>query len=439
MALEYEKVLDTDIYNAARLVGKLKQKYIDINEDTLFLGIYGYLQSIFQNLVQNTATVAADYANEAIPTKAKFEKNVIAHALALGLKNIYAKPAELDIVLAFSEENIINNLDNNNSIILDKDIVFNLGNDAVYPYILDYDIILKRTILPNGEYTYVARYDIDEYGKNQVSNIINPYLPTIGRIQISGDKLIALTTTVKQLTHSTIYKDITVDNPLETMSLTFEFSDQLAYFYVEVNESNGDGTTTYHYLEPVYDGIYDFSTKNEYINYIFLDVKTIRLRFNRESYQPKNNAEITVHIFTTLGEECNFELDSEHQFIGQLVSDRYSYNALYYLIRTMNNSQYGRNTYTVDRLKQYIPKEALARGSISTYTDLNNYFNVIQTEDCKLYLLRKVHNQIERIYYMYLLMKLDGNIIPTNTCKIHFNRSSFVSLTQNNFVNIIRD
>ena len=74
--------MSTDIYKIAEFVESIKSKYIDIPEDTLALGVFGFLSSMFNNLIENTATISAEYAYEAIPSKAKFERNIISHALA---------------------------------------------------------------------------------------------------------------------------------------------------------------------------------------------------------------------------------------------------------------------------------------------------------------------------------------------------------------------
>ena len=438
VAIDNTNIMTPDIYLAAQYVDRLKAKYIDIPEDTLFLGIYGYLQSIHQNFVQNTATMAAEYSLEAIPTKAKFERNIIGHALALGINKIGAKPAEIDVNISFPEDGLKANMENNR-IIIDKNAVFNIGEQKNYPYLLDFDIIIDRVELPNGDWAYTARYNMDsQYDgiRNPLGNLANPYLPTLGRIKVNNQVLVSLRTTLRQLTHTVIYKDIVVDNPLESMSLTFDFNDQLSHFYVEVQEDRPGYTDeeNYHCLKPIYDGIYNYGSKDEFINYTYLDTSTIRLNFNRSSYQPRTNATVAVHIFTTLGEECNFDLSSDFKSLKVLTSTDYNYNNLYYVLQPASPSQYGEDKYSVEELKQLIPKSALARNSITTYSDLINYFNVIQTESCKMHLLRKVHNQTERLYFLYLLMKDGLNVIPANTLNVSFTRNMFSSISKNNFV-----
>ena len=426
MALETTDLVSTDIYRINEFIDEIKSRYIDIPEDTLMLGVYGYLSSVLSNLMENTTIMASEYSNEAIPTRAKYEKNIIAHALALGINNINATPAQIDMLIGLPEEALVANM-TNNEFTLDKEYIFQIGEREAYPFLLDYDIIIKRSVLPNGSYVYTARYDID--GKNKLAQLQNPYLPAMGAINVSGDRLIALNTTLRQMTHTQIYKKIVVDNPLETKVLNFSFEDQLAFFYVDVVE---DGET--HYLEPVYDGLYDYDDSREFINYMYLDEKNIRLRFNRDSYQPRENAEVTIHIYTTLGSEANFSA-TDYEDVMTLTSNRFPYTGLWTLIQATSDAHYGSDKYTIEQLKQIIPQEALSRGSISTYTDLSAAFNRLQIENesCRLYLLRRVHNQIERIYFTYLLMKYGDNVIPTNTINSSVSKGMFSTASRDNY------
>lgn len=426
MALETTDLVSTDIYRINEFIDEIKSRYIDIPEDTLMLGVYGYLSSVLSNLMENTTIMASEYSNEAIPTRAKYEKNIIAHALALGINNINATPAQIDMLIGLPEEALVANM-TNNEFTLDKEYIFQIGEREAYPFLLDYDIIIKRSVLPNGSYVYTARYDID--GKNKLAQLQNPYLPAMGAINVSGDRLIALNTTLRQMTHTQIYKKIVVDNPLETKVLNFSFEDQLAFFYVDVVE---DGET--HYLEPVYDGLYDYDDSREFINYMYLDEKNIRLRFNRDSYQPRENAEVTIHIYTTLGSEANFSA-TDYEDVMTLTSNRFPYTGMWTLIQATSDAHYGSDKYTIEQLKQIIPQEALSRGSISTYTDLSAAFNRLQIENesCRLYLLRRVHNQIERIYFTYLLMKYGDNVIPTNTINSSVSKGMFSTASRDNY------
>lgn len=440
-------ISSTDIYKINQFVDQVKAKYIDIPEDTLVLGVYGYLSAIISNALENSAVTSAEYSNEAIPTKAKFERNIISHALSLGIDKIFAVPSYIDILINLPESKILDNLipdpdvvtvdgvREKNTFIIDKDFEFNIGEDQQYPFHLDYDIKVKRSRLPNGTYVYNAIYETNGWINNMVK-LNNPYLPAIGVVNVEGDTMISIKTTLRQYTHSEIYKKIIVDNPLETKILNFSFEDQIVFFYVDVTETDSTtGKSTTHHLLPVYDGIYNETTNSqEYINFLFLDEKNIRLKFDRDVYQPRQNADVTIHVITTLGSECNFSMSKDWYQVAPFSSTRYSYDNLYYMIQAVSDSMNGQDKLSIEQLKTVIPQEAISRGSISTYTDLNNAFNAIQTPDIKMYFLRKIHNQIERLYYAYLLLRdSDNNIVPTNTATVKFGRTQFSSTSKYNF------
>ena len=429
-------IMSSDIFLASKFIEKLKQRYIDISEDTLLLGMYGYLSTIFSNLIQNTTILASDYAMEAIPTRAKFDKNVIAHALALGIKKINAVPASINVLLGFSQDALDNNMqrinDKKSRLILEKDFVFTIGDRELYPYCLDYNVEIQRIELPDGRTTYTAMYMIDN--TNPLLSLSNPYLPEMGIINAEGQNLIALQVTLRQMTHTVIHYKLNVDNPLELKTKEFSFENQLAYFYVEVIEEKNNKTST-HYLIPVYEGLYTYDlTDKEYINYMYLDEQTIRLKFSRESYNPTRNCEINIHIYTTLGSKCNIYLDDTFQVYREISSETYSYSGLYVLIRSNSSSIFGEDKASIEQLQHLIPREMVARGSYCTYSDLQTFFNLIQSDDCKMTLFQRVYNQLENIYFAYILIKYNGNVIPTNTIDLEFNRDQVDHVSRNNFV-----
>ena len=129
-------------------------------------------------------------------------------------------------------------------------------------------------------------------------------------------------------------------------TLTFQFEDQLSHFYVEVTETI-DGEQTTHILEPIYEGLYDYKSDKEFINYMYLDEKTIRLKFNRRSYQPRYNADVNIQVFTTLGSQCNFDLSEPYKVTRTMISTRYNYSSLILLLYTEGSSMYGEDRATV--------------------------------------------------------------------------------------------
>lgn len=423
--------LSSDIYEINDYINKIKKNYTEgINEDTLLLGIFGYIGQIHSDMIQNSIIMASEFANEGIPTKAKFEKNIIAHALSLGITDITATPAQIDVLLTIIEEDIkaqatyTDSSKKSFTFVFDKNNAIYFGD---YEFHTDYDIIIKGINLNNAVdsngnmiYNYTATYDIDV--ENPISDVTNPYLTPPVRMNVNGSIAIFTNCTIRQVEKTTLYKTVLVDNSIEAKTFTFDFNSQLAAFTIDVTESGGATST---HMIPVYEGLTVSSSTYPYFYYTYLDTNTIRIKFDSTSYMPRVNCTVQINLQTTQGESGNFTWSnaSYPQFIFD--SERLGYTNLACEIRPVTgSSENGADKKTIDELKKIIPKEALSRNSIANVADLENFFNSINTDDSKIYIYKKKDNALERLYYTYLLIKNDsGNIIPTNTIDILINPS----------------
>ena len=425
MAFDIDKTTDltSDVYGINAYINEIKKKYNpNVKEDTLMLGIYGYFSEMFSTLIQNDIIMASEFANESIASKAKFEKNVIAHALGMGMTYINATPAQLDVLLTFIEDDIITwagakDGDGNDlpwEFTFDKDIPIYIGD---YEFHTDYDIIIRKILLEHSgkknKFAYSAKYLIDI--DNPISEVKNPYLNPPVKMFVNGMNVIFVKCTLHQVEKFQIYKKVLSDNSISSKTAVFDFSGQLAAFTIDVKE--GNATT---HMVPVYDGIAVAPQKYPYFYYTYLDANTIRIKFDRYSYAPRINSDIAINLQTTQGDGGNFTFNPEAYPGFAIESEKYEYSNIGMEVRPVTgDSAYGTNKKTVDDLKKIIPKEALSRGSITNMADLENYFNMLNTELSKLYFYKKRDNALERLYYAFMVMKDKLNvIIPTNTIDI---------------------
>lgn len=415
--------LTADVYGINDYVNEIRKKFTpEVADDTLMLGIFGYTGQIFSDLYQNTIVMASEFSKESIPTEAKFEKNIIAHALGVGITDINATPAQMDVLLTFVEDDIIewakakdgNGNDLPWEFIFDKDTPIYIGN---YCFHVDYDIQIRKILLKHSgtenKFAYTSKYIIDV--DNPISDITNPYLTSPVRMNINGRNVIFTKCTLRQVSKSTIYKKILSDNSIASKTTTFEFEGQLAAFTIDVTEG---GKTTH--LIPVYEGLSVENKKYPYFYYTYMDSKTIRIKFDRYSYAPRINSDLQINIQTTEGEGGNFTFDPDNYPGYAFESEKYGYSNIGCEIRPVTgDSAYGANKKSIEDLKELIPKESLSRGSITNLTDLQNYFNAIDTDDSVLYLYKKRDNALTRLYYTFIIMRDSiNNIIPTNTIDI---------------------
>lgn len=410
---------DPSIYNIQQMLNDISKHYVpNESEDTLALGIFGYIQDIASLQIQNDIILNSELGNELWPSRAKYEKNVIAHSLIQNIVDINAKPAIIPIMIGFEEEKL-EPLFNNDKFIIDKEFAFRIGD---FDFHLEYDVILQRTLIANQQYVYSARYDMSR--KNNISKITNPYTAT-PYIQVDqGKRMVYVPCQLMQVTHNTEYKKIITSSSIDNKTFEFSFENQLADFEVCVKER---GVTTY--LTPVFQGAGIENNIENYCFYTYVDSNTIRVLFDSSSYLPTLNADVEVYIKTTRGDEGNFDYDQNQVIYQTLSSDRFNYKNFGFTMLPGISSTGGEDRKSIEELKRLLPKESLSRGSVTMLQDLKNYFNtmILDSNKVRIEVMKKISNDFEkRTYYAYLVMKDEyDNIIPTNTINIEVPKSLF--------------
>ena len=409
---------DPSIYNIHQMVNNIAKQYVpDQSEDTLALGMFGYIGDIAALQIQNDIILNSELGNELWPSRAKYEKNVIAHSITQNIVDINAVPATMQILLQL-EESKLDPLFVDDIFTIDKEYSFFIGD---FEYHLEYDLKLQRSLIADqGYYIYSARYDMNR--KNELSEIVNPYTATPYVQNDQGKPTVYIQCQLMQVTHTTEYKKIISSSAIDNKTFEFTFEDQLAGFEVAVTEN---GVTTY--LTPIFDGAGIDNNIGKYCYYNYIDSKTIRIRFDSLSYLPSLNANVEVYIRTTKGADANFDYDGSISTL--LSSERFGYKNFAIAITPLKDSKGGKNRKTVDELRQLLPKEALSRGSITNTQDLQNYFNtmILDSNKLKIEIMKKMSNDFEkRSYYAYLLLKDEyDNVVPTNTINLEIPKSLF--------------
>ena len=434
-----QNILSTDIYEISEFLDQIREDNIpDLDGTSSIVGIFGYMNEMFSQTLQNSLVVISETTNETIPTRAKFTKNIISHAMNLGITDICATPAVMTMMIylpiSYIEANFteFDKITGRGKFILSKECPIFVGGHEFH---LDYDIIFTRIKNPQGNDVYTAIYDLFETGttevkqSNPISDIYNPYITTLIQCKLDRTDFLAFSARLHQVSIDTIEKNILTSSPIENKSVTFEFDDQLAAFDIDVIEN---GVTTH--LTPVYSGLIDYTVSDgNWCYYSYINKNTIRILFSQDSYVPSMNALVKINIQTSEGTSGNFTYNNN--FKTSLKSTTYNnYNGMYAYIYPLLNgiSSHGKDGKSISDLKKIIPREASSRGAVINTTDLNNFFNSINDNECKLYFKKKKDNQFERMYYTYMLMRKDGYVYPTNTLDAKLIQSDFKGFAGNN-------
>lgn len=438
--------ISTDIYKIRETIDEIKAKYIeDEDETTLALGIFGFLGDTEAKKIQTSTIMAGELGNEMFPTRAKLDKNILAHAIYCNIGQINAIPAEMTIRIGIKETDLDKYMVDN-EFIFDKNCAIYIGSTEFH---LDYDIILKRrearsasgyeytganvdvttttidtTGVSNTEedayrtrFIYSAQYDMDI--TNKLSNITNPYLTQPIVTNFNNYKYVFMSAVIRQVHIETIIDTMVTNSVIDNKSFSFNFTNQLAGFDVYCTDSYGVETR----LTPLFYGSSVEADAGQYCWYLYMNDQTIRISFDPNSYSPGINSQIRIVVYTTIGASGNFEYKdkSEYDIYVDFASTYTSNKIITCLIQAATDAERGTDRKSSDTLKALIPKMAMSRGYITTETDLNNYFNLISTDTNKVKLQRKVDNQLARIWYAYYVIKdQEDNVIPTNTIRLKF-------------------
>lgn len=418
--------ISNDIYDIVKSVDELKSSFIDDQEEsTLALGIFGFLGATEAKKIQTAVVMTGELGNEMFPTRAKLDKNIVTHAIYCNIEDLNAIPSHITLNLAIKESDLDTYMEND-EFIIDSTCPIYIGE---YEFHFDYNIIISRyKRSEQSNWIYNARYDMSEV--NNISDINNPYLTQPFLMNFNNQKYVFLQSIARQVTIETTEDKLISASVIDNKSFTFTFENQLVDFDVYIIEK---GKTTR--LKPYFYGQSLDIGETNYCWYLYINDNTVRISFDKKSYAPGLNATIRIVAKTTIGEEGNFSYQSSDDSAGfyiDMESEYYSYKKITCLVTCASDAIDGKNKKSTEELKSLIPKMAMSRGYITTETDLSNYFNMISDANNKLYLQKKVDNQLDRVWYCYLLSKDEyNNIIPSNTLPINIDTKNEVIINCN--------
>ncbi len=145
-----------DIYKVSETINEIQKKYMEnISEETLTMGIYGYMNEVFSNSLQNTIIMASEWGNEAFPIRAKFEKTILTNAVTYNISDLNAVPSKMTVMIGFIERELEAQM-KGDIFVLDRECKIMIGD---YEFHLDYDVIITKTNLNDNSKAYSARYE----------------------------------------------------------------------------------------------------------------------------------------------------------------------------------------------------------------------------------------------------------------------------------------
>ena len=158
------------------IIENIAKKYIPLkNQSNYRVGIFGHINEMMADAIEDTAVSVKTMYPELFPNKAKLPESIYAYAALAKYDNFNAKPATGKFYIVIYEDELIQALDRTGEVpryVIPDDTVFYVDN---IPFMLDYPIVLTLFNESAGaDRIFNATYDTRI--PNNLSDIQSPYI-----------------------------------------------------------------------------------------------------------------------------------------------------------------------------------------------------------------------------------------------------------------------
>lgn len=410
----------TSRYNIKEyMVNQVAPKYFSQFDklNDLQIGLFGYITDILSDVTNDSYFTIASMFKEMFPQLAELPESIYNHALIYQLSNIFAHPSHCEFVLMVSEDAVIDAGTKEGSFSyfnIDSNMVINVEGLS---FMLDYDIEIISKKTTEG-WVHTTQYIIDK--NNDISDIHNPFIRNNIYISDNGNRYIVMQVVIHQVSKKTINDTILSNDIVNTVEMSYTFTDELCNFNVFYREP---GSQTYIPLQKLLAN--SLETTQPFCFYKLTDENKIQISFTNDDtyFQPKYNSDIIVELFTTKGKDGNFAEYNGDQVSITAKYDKYSSNrGIVFMGNVAGAATGGSDRNSIDELKNETIKAYSTVKSFTTTNDLNIYFDEIRDKNnlpSKILFMRKRDDVFERLYSSFILFKDDDkNVIPTNTLDV---------------------
>lgn len=413
----------SSVYNIKEFsMNQIAAKYLDVeNINQLNVGLFGYINDVQATASEDIFNSLSTEINEIFPNIARNPETLYNNAASLSIDDLFAHPAEVNMILFVNEDDITNyglQSDSTYRFIIDSQLIVDVEGQQFMP---DYDIIISGHEYA-GSIIFTAQYDISF--RNTLSDVTNPYLKTI-RINKDNKRYLGIAVKMRRVNMFFQTETIINNDKINFPTLSFNFIDQLANFEVFYTPP---GTTVPSQLTKVMYGAPPL--KDPFCYYRIKDETTIEISFTmRDNYfQPEFNSSVKFRVYTTNGESGNFPTYSGTNVSCISKSDTYDYNNKVILFAVpQGESMYGRNTLTLEDLRTKIIEKIATSGAYNSESDLQLFFsNYSYRDNNKVLFVKKRDDALERVFSAFSLFKDTNNdYFPTNTLNIDLHPNNF--------------
>ena len=424
--MTYTDYTDKDV-SMQKWLDEIAPKYFDFDASELYMtSQFGYMNEVMSTVENDTHHAVSIARREFYPTTAHYLRSFYKMAALQQIGYPLAHPATATAILILRETDILTYGEYNEnthirSFILDNSAVFYAGT---IPFMLDYPIkITCREYNMNSslialKYAYTAKYISNP--KNDLYQSNQKYIKS--RIYKHGaETLLLLKVTLRQCMLTKFAQAINASPLITNISMDFNVGKYMCNFEAFYQEAYSDERQQLVKL-PV-NATY---VKNPFCAWQMLDDTTLRISFpNNPYFNPRYNSDFSLEVYTTLGEDGNFDR-YDGPLVCQTRSERYPYNNNIRMTGKITGSSIGGMSMpSLDDFKQDVIAAYATNKTYTTDSDLQVMFDkVARTTRNRIIFSKRRDDCFERMYGAYMLLKdASGYVIPSNSLTCEFNNN----------------
>lgn len=392
-------------------IKNIMPRYFDSSAvNTYRAGTLGYTSDIMSTVTEDSFHAMMVAKREVLPNTAQYLSSLYLHGAARLMDAPMGTPAQANILLMIQQSELLKYGETEgrlHTFVLDDSFVALVGD---IPFMLDYPIKILSVKRENGKYAHTTHYEINM--RNSLVTSEEKYLPN-KMMNYQGTEFLVMSVKMRQLTRQTQTALISSNTIVSTVTKEFRFDGTLANF--EIFYKQDDTTPEVQLIKMMEDSVI---LHEPFCWYKVVNDSTLRITFPANIYfTPRLNSTITVNIYTTKGDEGNFDkYDSD--IISDNDSRRYPYNAQVPVFGVVDGaSSNGASIISQEDYRRKVMRAYATNMTFATENDLQMYFDSLMegTSD-RFKFTKQRDDSFVRLHGAFLRMKDEGNnVVPTNT------------------------
>lgn len=363
--------------------------------------IYGYLTESEAKSIEDTITLEQRRAIDYCPELSNSEIRVRQTAKIRGVEISRAEPGHAFAIIGVLKDDILNKGEKiNNEIRFVIDRRSSIVHDSI-PFSLEDDIIIRAVRRPSG-YVYSAAYS-GEHATYQ------SYIQMYEQINNQGQEMITMLLQIYQCNYNIQEKAVTDNVAFLYDGISFDYENLLAGFEVYYKRTASED---YKRLDV------DHYLTTETTNRIYYndDDSNILYILNNPALNIGINSMIRVEIKETLGTEGMIILGGESTTFSLYRDENYNYAGINILISLISDTVAATDGDSMADIKAKLIDAKTRRDNITTEHDIISYINNV---DANVQIIKKRNDIEDRRVYMYTLLRLNKEIVPATTRRMH--------------------